>query len=97
MSDNPPRERGTLKRTLPRRPSFIILFVGLVASTLAAQLSLYSSPMSDTVDDKTFHLIQREKWVIYFGIACLGSMETLFGILFGDSISQSFALGIAVR
>eukprot|EP00804_Cyclotella_cryptica_P011048 CCRYP_013525-RA/>CCRYP_013525-RA protein AED:0.01 eAED:0.01 QI:126/1/1/1/1/1/2/859/565 len=96
MNDKPIRERGTLKRTLPRRPIFAILFVGLLASTLAAQLSVYSSQLSDTSHLKTSHLTQREKWWIYFGIACLGSMETLVGILFGDSLSRSFAFGIAV-
>ena len=97
MSDKPLRERGTLKRTLPRRPIFVVLFVGLVASILAAQLSVYSCSMTDSPTDETSHLIHREKWVMYFATACLGSMETLVGILLGDSMSQSFALGIAVR
>ena len=34
---------------------------------------------------------------MYFGIAALGSVETLVGILMGDSNSQSFVMGVVVR
>ena len=88
----PLRERGTLKHTLPRRPIILIALVGIVSAVLAAQLmqySIYANYESDARDD--------QMWWIYFSIACMGSIETIVGIILGDSVSQSLVMSSMVR
>jgi hypothetical protein len=48
----------------------------------------YSSAAHDDARSK--------QWWISFGIACMGSMEVLVGIVTGDSITQSLVMGIMV-
>ena len=85
------RERGTplLKdNNLPRRPIIIIALVCITSAILATTLFLYSSPhiLSTTVIDL----------VKLVCIACLGSISTSVGIIFGDSLSHVFSFGLAV-
>ena len=82
------RERGTLKDTLPRRPSIIVAIVCFISTLLSTALFLYSSPhlLAITVTD----LIQ------YIFAACLGTVSTSVGIVFGDSLAHAFSFGVAV-
>jgi len=80
-----PRERGTLKHTLPRRPIFLIGLVWAASATLATMLSLHSLPS-----------VYDTSWQIFFGVASLGSASALVGIVFGDSLSHSLAFGAAL-
>ena len=80
-----PRERGTLKHTLPRRPIFLIGLVWATSATLATMLSLHSLPS-----------IYDTSWQLFFGVASLGSASALVGIVFGDSLSHSLAFGAAL-
>lgn len=81
----PPRERGTLKHTLPRRPIVLIGLVWAASATLATMISLHSLP---SVYDTSLQL--------FFGVASLGSASALVGIVFGDSLSHSLAFGAAL-
>lgn len=80
-----PRERGTLKHTLPRRPIFLIGLVWAASATLATMLSLHSLPS-----------IYDTSWQLFFGVASLGSASAFVGIVFGDSLSHSLAFGAAL-
>ena len=82
------RERGTLKDTLPKQPSIIIAIVCSISTLLSTALFLYSSPhlLAITVTD----LIQ------YILAACLGTISTSVGIVFGDSLAHVFTFGVAV-
>lgn len=80
-----PRERGTLKHTLPRRPIFLVGLVWAASATLATMLSLHSLPS-----------IYDTSWQLFFGVASLGSASALVGIVFGDSLSHSLAFGAAL-
>ncbi|KAL7428983.1 hypothetical protein ACHAXM_001498 [Skeletonema potamos] len=80
-----PRERGTLKHTLPRRPIFLIGLVWAASATLATKLSLHSLPS-----------VYDTSWQLFFVVASLGSASALVGIVFGDSLSHSLAFGTAL-
>ena len=85
------RERGTpllKENNLPRRPIIIIALICITSAVLATTLFLYSSPhiLSTTVIDL----------VKLVCIACLGSISTSVGIIFGDSLSHVFSFGLAV-
>ena len=82
------RERGTLKDTLPKRPSIIIAIVCFISTILSTALFLYSSPhlLAITGTD----LLQ------YIFAACLGTISTSIGIVFGDSLAHVFSFGVAV-
>jgi len=82
------RERGTLKDTLPKRPTIIIAIVCFTSTILSTALFLYSSPhlLAITIED----LIQ------YILAACLGTVSTSVGIIFGDSLAHVFSFGVAV-
>lgn len=84
-----PRERGTLKDTLPRKPIFVILLVCLISALLATMLAEYS------LEDLNEGVASERRWT-FWGVACLGSGSTLVGILYGDSLSHAFAFGVAV-
>ena len=86
-----PRERGTLRDTLPGRPFaiFLILTACTVCSALAASLVVYSFPdRYEFANDATVYL---------FLVASLGSVSTAVGIVFGDSLTHLLAFGVAVR
>lgn len=86
-----PRERGTLRDTLPGRPFaiFLILTACAVCSALAASLVVYSFPDKyEFANDATVYL---------FLVACLGSVSTAVGAVFGDSLTHLLAFGVAVR
>ena len=84
-SSSTPRERGTLKHTLPRRPIFLIGLVWAASATLATMLSLHSLPS-----------VYETSWQLFFGVASLGSASALVGIVFGDSLTHSLAFGAAL-
>ncbi|KAL7539207.1 hypothetical protein ACHAXR_009722 [Thalassiosira sp. AJA248-18] len=84
--EKPQRERGTLKDTLPRRPIILIALVCFTSAVLATALFLYSYSSPTTAND-----------VAKLGfIACLGSVSTSVGVIFGDSLSHTFAFGLAL-
>lgn len=86
-----PRERGTLRDTLPGRPFaiFLVLTACTVCSALAASLVVYSFPAKyEFANDAVVYL---------FLMACLGSVSTAVGVVFGDSLTHLLAFGVAVR
>lgn len=93
------RERGTLHHTLPRRPIILIVLMGVAASLLAVGCFRYS--MKDDayaqLGDEKLRPFQDELWWMYLGIASMGSLPTLTGIVMGDTLLQSFVLGVMVR
>ena len=77
------RERGTLRKTLTRKPEMIFALVNLVA-TGAAVFCCRSQVSS------------REGWPAVIVGSALSSLATLGGIVYADSAIHSFFLGLAV-
>ena len=85
----PERERGTLNETLPKQPIILISLVCIASAALSTALLLYSTP----------HLLattNKDVMKLLF-IACLGSISTLVGVIFSDSLSHVASFGVAVR
>jgi hypothetical protein len=84
----PKRERGTLNETLPKQPIILISLVCIASAALSTALLLYSTP----------HLLvttNKDVMKLLF-IACLGSISTLVGVIFSDSLSHVVSFGVAV-
>lgn len=84
----PERERGTLNETLPKQPIILISLVCIASAALSTALLLYSTP----------HLLattNKDVMKLLF-IACLGSISTLVGVIFSDSLSHVASFGVAV-
>jgi hypothetical protein len=77
------RERGTLRRTLPRRPD-VILGIANVFATGVAVLCCRSQVHS------------REGWPALVVGAALSSLAAIAGIVYADSAIHSLFLGLAV-
>lgn len=48
-----------------------------------------------SLEDLNEGVASERRWT-FWGVACLGSGSTLVGILYGDSLSNAFAFGVAV-
>lgn len=77
------RERGTLRRTLPRRPDVIFGIANVLAAG-AAVLCCRSQVHS------------HEGWPALVVGAALSSLAVIVGIVYADSALHSFFLGLAV-
>ena len=84
----PERERGTLNETQPKQPIILISLVCIASAALSTALLLYLTP----------HLLattNKDVMKLLF-IACLGSISTLVGVVFSDSLSHVVSFGVAV-
>jgi hypothetical protein len=77
------RERGTLSKTLPKRPEIIFALVHL-AATGASTLCCYS--LVET----------RQEWPALVVGSALSSLATIGGIVYADSAIHALFLGLAV-
>ena len=77
------RERGTLRRTLPRRPDVIFG----IANVFAASVAVYCCRLQ-------VHSL--EGWPALVVAAALSSLSVIVGIVYVDSAIHSLFLGLAV-
>lgn len=77
------RERGTLRKTLPRHPEYLFALFHF-CSTGVAVLCCRSQPSV------------REAWPALIVGSALSSLATIGGIVYADSAVHSFLLGLAV-
>ena len=103
------REHGTPKDVSLLRAKhalLLVIFVGLLSVTLATLLFVHcassstSSSPTSTMIDSTMTLSSRSNnndLIKLSFISSLGSLSTLVGIIFGDSLTHALAFGVAVR
>jgi hypothetical protein len=83
------RERGTLRETLPKRPSIIVALFIAICTASATFLCQYASIGTD--EATTW-----ESLAVVAVITCLGALSAVAGILYSSSSIHSISYGIAV-
>uniref|UniRef100_A0A7S2U916 Uncharacterized protein n=1 Tax=Attheya septentrionalis TaxID=420275 RepID=A0A7S2U916_9STRA len=82
------RERGTLRETLPKRPSIIVALFIAICTASATYLCYYASIGND--EATTW-----ESLAVVAVITCLGALSAVAGIVYSSSSIHSISYGIA--
>jgi hypothetical protein len=98
------RERGTPKNVSLLRAKhalLLVILVGILSSVLATLLFVHCASSSSSSHTSTTTSISsrsnnNDLLKLSF-ISSLGSLSTLVGIIFGDSLTHALAFGVAVR
>ncbi len=87
------RERGTPKDVSLLRAKRLIILVVLLSAALATLLFVYCASSRTT----SATMLNNNSLLKLSFISSLGSLSTLAGIIFGDSLTHALAFGVAVR